>query len=123
MHERSLVTTIIEQVCEELHIRNLGRVVEVHLEIGEFSGVDSTLVELAFAEMAFEHWGYDVRLQITNIPLMAECRVCQKDFSVQRFEFLCPLCHGGDVQLKQGDEIRINELLTECLATSQGAIT
>lgn len=121
MHERSLVTTIIEQVCEELRIRNLGRVVEVHLQIGAFSGVDSTLVELAFAELALEHWGYCVRLGITNVPLIAECRACQKNFAVQHFHFLCPVCRGGDVCLTQGDEIRICELLVESVATPQGA--
>jgi len=50
MHERSLVRSLIEQVVEEMQSRGIERIVSVQLQIGEFSGVEPALIELAFAE-------------------------------------------------------------------------
>jgi len=113
MHERSLVRTLIEQACEEQCSRKLGRIIEIQLDIGEFSGVDSTLFESAFSEMALAYWGRPVGLRVTNVPLTAQCESCKNEFPVQRFYFSCPNCKSGDVQLKNGEEIRLTNLVVE----------
>jgi hydrogenase nickel incorporation protein HypA/HybF len=113
MHERSLVKGLIEQVLEEGRTRGLGRIHEIQLQIGEFSGVEPRLVEIAFAEMATEYWDSEIRLIVDVVPLAAVCRTCRADFPVQGFRFLCPVCGCGDVDVTSGEEMRLSSVRAE----------
>lgn len=121
MHERSLVKGLIEQVLEEGRARGLGRIYEIYLQIGEFSGVEPMLLESAFAEMATEDWDYDVRLIIEVVPLMASCLACDDTFHVEGFRFLCPRCGGGNVQVTAGEEMRLVSVRAERQTVCEGA--
>ena len=113
MHERSLVKSLIEQVCEEARLRQLGRIHIIRLELGEFSGVEPQLVELAFDEMALQIWDHTVRIEVTVIPLTARCSACGTTFRVQSFRFVCPQCHSPSVEIEAGEEIRLASLEAE----------
>ncbi len=121
MHERSLVKTLIEQVLEEKRVRELGRIHEIQLQIGEFSGVEPRLVESAFAEMAPEVWDTEVRLTVEVIPLTATCRACGEAFHVEGFRFVCPRCGGGNVQVTAGEEMRLASVRAERQTVCEGA--
>jgi len=110
MHERSLVSGLIDQVREESRLRGLGRIYEIELQIGEFSGVEPQLVQTAFAEMAPEFWSDPVQLSIEIIPLTARCQSCQLEFHVPAFRFHCPSCGHGETQVIAGEEMRIINL-------------
>lgn len=120
MHERSLVKAIIEQVLEEGRLRGLGRIHEIQLQIGEFSGVEPMLVESAFAEMASEYWDTEVRLMVEVVPLTATCQTCGEVFHVEGFRFVCPRCGGGDVQVTAGEEMRLASVRAERQTVSEG---
>ena len=120
MHERSLVKTLIEQVREEGRARGLGRIHEIQLQIGEFSGVEPTLVESAFNEMSPEYWETEVRLIVEVIPLTAACRTCRASFPVEGFRFVCPQCGGGDVHVTAGEELRLASVRAERQTVCEG---
>jgi hydrogenase nickel incorporation protein HypA/HybF len=107
MHERSLVKVLIDQVIEEARTRNIDSIREIHVEIGEFAGVEPSLVELAFAEIAVDHWNHPVLLVIRVVPLTAKCLACGNTFRIERFVFHCSQCDSGDVQVTSGEEIRL----------------
>ena len=110
MHERSLVRSLIEQVVGEMQSRGIERIVSVQLQIGEFSGVEPALVELAFAEEAARTWDSAVRLNLEVVPLSATCRVCGAAFRVEQFRFVCPDCGAGSVEVTAGEEMRLVSL-------------
>lgn len=120
MHERSLVKSLIEQVLAEGRDRGLGRIHEIQLQIGEFSGVEPSLVESAFAEMASEFWDTEVRLVIEVVPLTATCQTCGEAFHVESFRFVCPRCGGGNVQVTAGEEMRLACVRAERQAACEG---
>lgn len=120
MHERSLVKTLIEQVLEEGRVRGLGRIHEVRLQIGEFSGVEPSLVESAFAEMASESWDTAVRLTVEVVPLTATCLTCSEAFHVESFRFVCPRCGGGNIQVTAGEELRLVSVRAERQTACEG---
>lgn len=123
MHERSLVKTLIEQVLDEARVRGLGRIHEVRLQIGEFSGVEPQLVESAFVEMASDVWDPAVRLTIEVVPLAARCLPCDAAFQVEGFRFVCPQCGGGDVQVTGGEEMRLASVRAERQTACEGVIS
>lgn len=116
MHERTLVKQLIEQIEEELHSRHLAGLTAVHLEIGEFAGVEPSLIELAFQEMAIDHWQTEVHLNLKIIPLTAYCQSCKKDFHVERFRFICPYCDNTAVTVVAGESM---QLVSLSVATSK----
>ena len=122
MHERSLVKTLIDQVREEARVRNMGRIHEIQLQIGEFSGVEPLLMESAFCEMSAEYWEYEVRLIVEVISLKASCRTCGECFSIENFHFFCPTCDGKDVEVTAGEEMRLVNILAERQSTCEGVV-
>lgn len=113
MHERSLVESLIRQIDEEVQRRGLGRLHGVHLEIGEFAGVESVLFESAFAELAADHWPGAVELTCRSISLTARCRRCLAEFVVERFRFVCPHCQGRELDVIAGEELKLVSLRAE----------
>jgi hydrogenase nickel incorporation protein HypA/HybF len=122
MHERSLVRSLIEQVNEELRTRSLGPLRGIRLELGEFSGVEPSLLQLAFEEMARDVWGHNVKLDLEIIPLSAQCQTCHKTFHVEGFRFVCPECHGTEVQIRSGEQLQLVSLDVES-ANNSGSNT
>lgn len=110
MHERSIVKQLIEQIDEELHRRNLHGLTAVHVQIGEFAGVEPALLELAFQEMAPVHWHAPVILDLQIVPLMARCQHCRTDFHVERFRFVCPCCNCDTVTVISGESMQLVSL-------------
>lgn len=123
MHERSLVKTLIEQILQEQRLHGLGRIHEVHLQLGEFSGVEPTLVASAFAEMSPEYWDCEVQLLIDVVPLTAACRNCGYPFHVQSFRFVCPRCTCGDVHVTAGEGIQLASICAERPVACEGSTT
>ena len=113
MHERSLVKGLIGQVLEAARTRCLGRLHEIQLRIGEFSGVEPRLVEIAFLEMRPEFWETEVRLSIDVVPLTAMCQSCHVEFAIQGFRFVCPACGSGQVSVISGEEMQLVSIKAE----------
>lgn len=122
MHERSLVRQLIEQVEEELRNRSLSSLTAIHLAIGEFSGVEPSLIEVAFQEMAADQWPSGVRLVVNVIPLAAHCRRCGENFRVEQFRFVCPICECATVDVVAGEEMQLVSLtVADCKSTERVA--
>jgi len=112
MHERTLVKSLIEMVHHESHVRRLGLIREVQVEIGEFSGVDHRLFEMAFDEMANNDWP-GVKLRVELVRLTAMCQDCDDVFEVEQFQFICPECGSTDAHVRKGDTIRLTNLIAD----------
>jgi hydrogenase nickel incorporation protein HypA/HybF len=118
MHERSVVSALIEQVSEEAQRRGLGRVTAVSVDVGEFSGVEPALVRAAFDELAAAAFGRDVRLNLATTPLRARCRSCAREYPVRRFRFACPSC-GSDGEVTAGERFVLVSIEAEPDAVSK----
>lgn len=123
MHERSLVQILLEQIEDELQSRGLHGLTEVRLEIGEFTGVEPSLLALAFAEMSASRWRRDLQLRLDVVPLTARCRQCATDFRVERFRFVCPNCDHAGVDVIAGEELRLVSLTAAGSPALEGVTT
>lgn len=112
MHERSLVARLVDQIDDELRDRRLSSLKEVRLEIGEFAGIEPSLLELAFQELSLNRWEQDVTLRLDIVPLTARCLACRHEFHVEQFRFICPECDHALVEVIAGEELRLVSLTT-----------
>ena len=102
MHEFSLVRSLLEQV-ERIVTEQGGRAaVEVRVEIGPLSGVEPLLVKEAFSQLSV-----DTTLIIDEVPLMASCHSCAREFELKEFRFACPHCSSRETSIVRGDTFRL----------------
>ncbi len=112
MHEFSVVRTLLTQI-DDIARRNSGRVSEVRVCVGEFSGVDADLLQLAFAQLAPESCAERAQLKIERTELQARCEACRADFAVKGYRFVCPNCAGNRVHIVCGEELTLESVLLE----------
>jgi hydrogenase nickel incorporation protein HypA/HybF len=81
--------------------------------VGEFSGVDADLLQLAFEELAVETHARGAVLSVCRVPLQAQCGRCAAIFDVAGFRFVCPKCHSMEVTVVRGDELLLDSITLE----------
>lgn len=113
MHERSLVRDLLRQL-DDLVIAHAARgVKEVHLCVGEFSGIDLDLLRTAFSEMARDSSAQCARFIARSIPLTGRCQDCRHEFFISRFRFECPRCLGRSIAIVGGEELLLESVVLE----------
>ncbi|QDV19296.1 Hydrogenase/urease nickel incorporation protein HypA [Gimesia panareensis] len=113
MHERSLVQTLLKQVQQIVADDGGGRVKEIQVQVGDLSGVEPLLFEAAFAELAAHVFSEECRLLLEVVPVKAVCSLCGQRFEVQNYEFLCPVCGRGPVDVTQGDQVKLMSITVD----------
>ncbi|MBL6704609.1 MAG: hydrogenase maturation nickel metallochaperone HypA [Planctomycetaceae bacterium] len=121
MHEASLVRALLTQVGKLLTGHNGATVEVVRVEIGPLSGVEPTLVEIAFQQQVDATPCCGATLKIKEVPLTAVCRDCSNEFNIESFRFQCIACGSNQVRITHGDEFRLLdvELRTASPVTTQ----
>jgi len=110
MHEMSIAQHIVELV-ENILSEHPGQTCRsVHLKIGELTAVVPESLTFAYQALTEDTPLASSSLTIESLPILAKCRDCNKVFSVQDFEFLCPHCSSHAIDIKQGEELHIEKL-------------
>lgn len=100
MHELPVVLDIVRTVGEEAKKRNLQRVTQINLVIGELSSIIDESVQMYFEVVAKDGLCAGAKLHFEHIPAMLKCRRCGREFPHEK-SFACPDC-GGDAVLIKG---------------------
>ncbi|HAW27392.1 MAG TPA: hypothetical protein DCY03_04625 [Planctomycetaceae bacterium] len=120
MHERSLVQNLLKQVRQIVFDQGGGRVSEICVEAGEMSGVEPLLFASAFEEMVADVFSSECRLKRELVPVTAVCTHCQHQFEVAEFQFHCPECQSGSVEIIQGDRLQLMSITMESSDSPEG---
>jgi hydrogenase nickel incorporation protein HypA/HybF len=113
MHELSIAMSIVDIATAETSRAGSSRVIELELEVGDLSGVDTEALEFALEvatrQTVLEH----AHVNIHQIAAEADCNVCHHRFPVEDLYTPCPVCHSFDSRLLCGNELRVRSLLVE----------
>ncbi|MFI5459008.1 MAG: hydrogenase maturation nickel metallochaperone HypA [Isosphaerales bacterium] len=110
MHETALVAHLLRRVVQEARAAGAARVMAVRLRVGEFAGVEPTLLEDAFQRQSAGTRADGARLEIVAVPLEALCDSCGHRFRVELFRFQCPTCGGCRTRVVAGEELDLESL-------------
>lgn len=113
MHEFSVVRGLLKQMEQLAQQHEAAQITSVALSVGEFSGVDADLLQLAFEQLAPDSTARRATLSIQRVPLRARCRRCELEFDVQNFRFVCPECRDVDVTIVAGDGLVLESITCE----------
>ncbi|MDF1745883.1 MAG: hydrogenase maturation nickel metallochaperone HypA [Gimesia sp.] len=120
MHERSLVQNLLRQVEQIVAAEGGGVVSEIRVQAGDLSGVEPLLFQMAFDDMVPAVFSADCQLTLEVVPVTAVCSECDHKFEIIDFQFRCPACQAGSVQVIQGDEVKLITVTLNSNHTREG---
>ena len=113
MHELSLTEGVLRIVEREAAAQSFSRVLAVRLEIGKLSHVEPEAMRFCFEAVTRGSLAEGAQLEIIRVPGLAWCMACAKQIAInQRYE-PCPDCGGHQLELLEGEEMRVKELEVE----------
>lgn len=110
MHERSLAAALLKQVETHAAAHGALRVEEVCVQLGPLAGVEPLLLGTAFEQLAAGSIAAGAILRLHEVPLVARCQDCDREFEVEGFRFHCPTCSSSRTQLIQGDAVILESI-------------
>ncbi|MBW2385932.1 MAG: hydrogenase maturation nickel metallochaperone HypA [Deltaproteobacteria bacterium] len=111
MHEYSIASALLRMAEEHAHKHDATHVVDLHIRVGELSGVEVSLLETAWSLVRAGSLCEGVDLSIVRVAAHWTCRDCQA--SLDRGGLLvCQTC-GGRVVLSTGDDLVLDRIEME----------
>ncbi|CAI9429758.1 Hydrogenase maturation factor HypA [Candidatus Ornithobacterium hominis] len=109
MHEISIVRNIISNLEEQYQDR-LQEISKVKIEAGLLCNVQPILIQNAFEALILEDIRLEnIDLEVVLLPVIANCKKCEKDFEVKLHKFVCS-CGEPSRDIIQGEELRISQV-------------
>ena len=113
MHELSIAMSIVEICTDELEKSGAKSVTAVELEIGSLAGIQNEALEFSWDVATKDSVVDGALLSIDNVPAVARCLHCNKEFNINNFHDPCPFCDNFGLDVLKGKELRIKALTVE----------
>ena len=111
MHELGIMISVVDQVMGLVRERELTEVEAIVLEVGAMSLVMPDYLTYCFPAAADGTILDKAELRIEELPAVAKCRGCGRDFDFIEQRGLCPGCGGKEHELLSGKEFNIKEII------------
>ena len=117
MHEMTLMENVLDVVLSEVEGKDVARVTEVHMTIGELMDVIDELVEPLFQFLARGTLAEDAKIVINHVDAYVQCHGCQEAWHIDvrdESTWTCPRCGAyKNYRLVSGREFTIDYLGVE----------
>ena len=111
MHEASLAGGVLQLVEDAARREGFARLLELHLEAGQLSGVDLRALRFALESLAPGTLLDGAQIQIDEPPGQAWCITCCTTVEITSRTDDCPVCGGHRLQPIGGTELKVHELI------------
>lgn len=113
MHEYSIVQALLEQCQTHAHTNDANKIIQVTVKIGIQSGVEPHLFEVAFDTFKEKTICEEANLIIQHQPLLIYCSACNKEYTLQKPEYICPECQNLHIEVVDGEDMILMRLEME----------
>jgi len=113
MHELAITEGIIRAAIPEAEKHDAKRILEIHLKIGELSGVLPECIQYYFDIAGRGTIAEGAKLTIKKIPVSIACPDCGYEGPVDRKKIRCPQCGGIGFRITGGREYFVDSLEAE----------
>mgnify|MGYP000285992451 CR=1 FL=1 len=110
MHEMSIASAIAEQVLAVARQNHLLKVTQVRLLIGQLRLIVPEALLVAWDAVRGGSPAADARLEIIEVPAVARCKACRREYEPEWPVFLCPQCGQASVEIVSGEELILEEI-------------
>ncbi len=110
MHEMSLCENVLLTLEQQAKTQNFKKITAVWLEIGALSGVEPEAMRFCFDVVVQDSLAQGAKLEIINVDGQAWCMQCCQNVAIRQRYDECPVCGGFQLQVNDGEQMRIKEL-------------
>jgi hydrogenase nickel incorporation protein HypA/HybF len=110
LHELSLAQNIVDIVQNAASANGSGRVTTVGVRVGELSGVVVDSLTFCFSAITAGTPLEGAILEVTRVPVRAECKDCRAVSEIDMMAFLCPSCGNGNLDIIAGRELQVSHI-------------
>ncbi len=113
MHEMSIAEGIIQVLEDQARAQSFKRVKAIWLEIGPLAMVEQEALRFCFEAVTRDSIAQGALLEIIDLPGEAFCMQCLQNVTINKRYDACSHCGSYQLQVTQGEELRIKELEVE----------
>jgi len=113
MHELSITQSMFDLVLEQAQKADAKKVVNINLVIGEMTGVVGESVRFYLDFLCKGTVAEGALLNIRTVPTKAKCHRCNKTFELPEYEWTCPDCKEGGLEITGGTELFLESIEVE----------
>jgi hydrogenase nickel incorporation protein HypA/HybF len=110
VHELSICQALLSQVAEIARNRGALAVERITIELGPLCGVDSALLQNAFAVMRLRGVAKDAALVLEPVAVCISCIACGARTKTRANRLTCGVCGGFRTRVVSGDELRLRQV-------------
>ena len=110
MHEMSLCEGILQVLEQQAAQQNFSSIKTVWLEIGKLSSVEPDAMRFGFEVVMQGSLAEHAKLEIIEVDGQAWFFQCEKNVTIEQRYDECPLCGAYQLQINDGEQMRIKEL-------------
>lgn len=111
MHEMGIAMQIIEIATASIPKEESDvTVARVNLKVGKLAAVVSDSLRFCFEIAAKETPLEGAELDIEEIPVVARCKACDAEWTIEGPAFSCEKCDSGQIEILSGRELNIESI-------------
>ncbi|MGE4483193.1 hydrogenase maturation nickel metallochaperone HypA [Acidocella sp.] len=110
MHEMALCEGLVQSLMEQASSQDFSKVHRIWLEIGALATVEPEAMRFNFPIVARGTLAEEAVLEILPVDGHGWCMQCSTPVAVRAFGAGCPLCGGFQLQISDGQQMRIKQL-------------
>jgi hydrogenase nickel incorporation protein HypA/HybF len=113
MHELAITQSILDIALENAHKIEAGHITGINLIVGQMASVVDDSIQFYWDILSEGTIAKGALIKIQRIPMQMHCVDCGNTFLPGSQTFDCPECNSIRVQVKQGDELRVESIDVE----------
>ena len=113
MHEMAIAEGILDIALDYAAKNDAKTIGCISLLLGEMSGVETEALTFCFSAVVRGTIAEAAELRLHRVPLMGRCRSCGKEVHIEHYDFICPACHTGQLDIISGREMQVEYLEVE----------
>ncbi|OGO39472.1 MAG: hypothetical protein A2147_07655 [Chloroflexi bacterium RBG_16_57_8] len=113
MHELTITRGIISIVLQKAQEVEARRVTKVDLQLGRLTGCVPECIELQFRIMSRNTAAAGAHLVFHQPPARLHCRKCDRDYTSDSLDLICPECHTLEMDILSGSELYVESMDVE----------
>lgn len=110
MHEMAIAEGILDIALDYAKKNEAKKITCVALKIGEMAGIEREALEFSWRILVKKTIAEDAELKIHLLPLVGKCQKCGAEIYLEEYDFFCPQCKDGILELISGRELQVEYL-------------
>jgi hydrogenase nickel incorporation protein HypA/HybF len=111
MHELGIIAQVVKIAGKTAEANHLTHVNKIVLQVGELSGAIPEYAKKAFPAVVYNTPMKDCQLEVEEIPGLASCQDCGRQYRVVEFKGKCPQCKSEKYTIISGTQLVIKEIV------------